>query len=89
MQHGLTKVFFENHIENAIEGLGPRFNEQLNFKLSIARIFNDIAKDKTFFKRFENIVDEWILNYGYKKNTDNIHLEEIEKQYDEFKKQNN
>lgn len=84
-QHGLTKAFFENHIENAIEGLGPRFNEKLIFKLPIARIFNDIAKDKTVFKRFENIVDEWILNYGYKKNTDNVHLQEIEKQYDELK----
>jgi hypothetical protein len=49
-QHGLTKVFFDKHIERSIIGLGPRFTEELNFKLPIAKYFNDIAKDAVFFK---------------------------------------
>lgn len=83
--YGLTKFFFKNHIENAIEGLGPRFNEELNLKLPIASLFNDLAKDKYFYNRFEKIIDEWITNYGYKKTTDNIHLDKIESKYDDLK----
>ncbi|MFV8353910.1 AVAST type 2 anti-phage system protein Avs2 [Flavobacterium sp. XS2P14] len=77
--HGLTKDFFEKHIHCSIVGLGPRFTEELNFKLPIAKYFNDIAKDAMFFKRFFKIVDDWILNHGYGKIDKNIHLEQIEK----------
>lgn len=76
--HGLTKDFFKKHIDRSIVGLGPRFTEELNLKLPIAKYFNDIAKDALFFKRFLKVVDDWILNQGYKKAHDNIHLAQIE-----------
>lgn len=76
--HGLTKDFFIKHIGRSIVGLGPRFTEELNFRLPIAKYFNDIAKDALFFKRFLKVVDDWILNQGYKKTHDNIHLVQIE-----------
>lgn len=76
--HGLTKDFFKKHIDRSIVGLGPRFTEELNLKLPIGKYFNDIAKDALFFKRFLKVVDDWILNQGYKKTHDNIHLAQIE-----------
>ena len=83
--HGLTKDFFKKHIDSSIVGLGPRFTEELNFKLPIAKCFNDIAKDNVFFKRFLKLVDDWILTNGYKKNPNNIHLNEIENENDDIK----
>lgn len=83
--HGLTKDFFKNHIERSIVGLGPRFTEDLNFKLPIAKCFNDIVKDAVFFKRFLKIVDDWILNNRYKKGNGNIHLEQIENDNEDLK----
>lgn len=83
--HGLTKDFFKNHIERSIVGLGPRFTEELNFKLPIAKYFNDIAKDAVFFKRFLKVVDDWIVNNGYKKTHANIHLEQIENENEDLK----
>lgn len=83
--YGLTPEFFNKHIQNAIKDLGPRFNEDLNFQLPIAKIFNDIAKDNLFFKRFLNIVDKWVLEKGYRKLVNNIHLDKIESNNDELK----
>ncbi|MFV8352614.1 AVAST type 2 anti-phage system protein Avs2 [Flavobacterium sp. XS2P14] len=83
--HGLTKDFFKKHIERSIVGLGPRFTEELNFKLPIAKYFNDIAKDDIFFKRFLKVVDDWILNNRYKKAHDNIHLAQIENDNEDLK----
>lgn len=77
-QHGLTKDFFDKHIEGSIVGLGPRFTEELNFKLSIAKSFNDIAKDTIFFKRFLKVADDWILRRGYSKTDKYVHLQKIE-----------
>ena len=84
-QYGITKNFFEKHINQSIVGLGPRFTEELNFKLPIARNFNDIAKDSVFFKRFLKVVDDWVLKYGYKKSNNNTHLDEIESEYENLK----
>ena len=83
--HGLTKDFFKKHIDSSIIGLGPRFTEELNFKLPIAKNFNDIAKDAVFFKRFLKIVDDSIINPGYRKVQDNIHLEQIENDNEDLK----
>nr|WP_315234107.1 AVAST type 2 anti-phage system protein Avs2 [uncultured Flavobacterium sp.] len=83
--HGLSKDFFKKHIERSIVGLGPRFTEELNFKLPIAKCFNAIAKDAVFFKRFLKVVDDWILNNGYKKVHNNIHLEQIENDNEDLK----
>lgn len=83
--YGLTPEFFNKHIQNAIKDLGPRFNENLNFQLPIAKIFNDIAKDNLFFKRFLNLVDKWILEKGYRKIANNTHLDTIESDNDQLK----
>jgi hypothetical protein len=83
--HELTKDFFKKHIDRSIVGLGPRFTEGLNFKLPIAKYFNDIAKDAVFFKRFLKVADDWILNNGYKKTHANIHLEQIENDNEDLK----
>ncbi|WP_281631560.1 AVAST type 2 anti-phage system protein Avs2 [Flavobacterium luteolum] len=85
--HGLTKDFFKKHIERSIDGLGPRFTEELNFKLPIAKFFNDIAKDTVFFRRFLKTVDDWVLNNGYKKSSYGDHLKEIEIENDHIKSQ--
>lgn len=84
--YGLTPEFFNNHIQNAIKDLGPRFDKDLNFHLPIAKIFNDIAKDSLFFKRFLNIVDKWVIEKGYRKIANNILLDKIESDYDELKR---
>lgn len=83
--HGLTKDFFKKHLDRSIVGLGPRFTEELNFKLPIAKNFNNIAKDAVFFKRFLKVVDDWIVNNGYKKIHANIHLEQIENDNEDLK----
>ena len=56
-----TEIFKSQQSQNAIKDLGPRFDKDLNFHLPIAKIFNDIAKDSLFFKRFLNIVDKWVI----------------------------
>ncbi|MFC0781259.1 hypothetical protein, partial [Flavobacterium sp. HJSW_4] len=78
---GLTPDFFSQQVQTAIQNLGARFNKDLNFKLPIAKIFNDIAKDDLFFNRFLNVVDKWILEDGYRKIDDNMHLNQIETNY--------
>ena len=83
--YGLTPDFFNKHIQSSIKDLGPRFNEDLNFQLPIAKIFNDIARDNLFFKRFLNIVDKWVLEKGYRKLINNIHLDKIESDQNELK----
>jgi len=61
-EHGLTPDFFTKQINTAIQNLGPRFNETLNFRLPIAYRFNDIAKDMTFRRRLEGVFDKWLVN---------------------------
>lgn len=64
-EYGLTTTFFKQQIETAIKNLGPRFNEDLNFRLPIARLFNDLAKDNVFKNRFLKAFDNWILARSY------------------------
>lgn len=83
---GLTKDFFKKHIDKSIVALGPRFNEELNFKLPIARPFNDIARDTHFFNRLIKTIDSWIINDGYRKLNNNLHLDAIEDEYNCIRK---
>ena len=62
---GLTDTFFKTQVENAIKNLGPRFNEKLNFRLPIARMFNDLAKDSIFKTRLLRVFDNWLLARTY------------------------
>lgn len=54
--------FFKNNIADAKVSLGARFREEINFKLPIAKLFNDIAKDNIFHARFLKILDDWLLD---------------------------
>lgn len=83
--YGLNPVFFVKHIENSIVELGPRFNEKLNFQLPIAKLFNDIAKDNLFWHRFLNLIDSWVLERNYGAQKSNIHLCEIENDFEKSK----
>lgn len=58
--HGMTHGFFERTTGLAIKDLGPRFSEQLNFQLPIARQFNDLAKDAFFRLKITQAVDVYL-----------------------------
>lgn len=84
-KYGLTNEFFKKHIANSVKGLGPRFNEELNFQLPIAKIFNDLAKDTLFRKRLYKLFDNWILERGYGSLFENPHIDELENEFREIK----
>lgn len=77
-QHGFTQAFFNEHIKAAIKDLGPRFNAELNFKLPVAKLFNDLAKDEQFKKRLLEGFHKWLIKNqkrrGFSKRT---HLNEV------------
>ncbi len=75
---GMTPVFFKSKVEQAIENLGPRFNELLNFKLPIGLKFDDIAKNRNFKARIYTIFDQWLTEKSYRRLSNNSHLEESE-----------
>lgn len=58
---GINFEFFIKNVNEARVALGPRFREELNFKLPIASLFNDIVKDNIFYKRFLSRIDKWVL----------------------------
>jgi len=77
-QNGLNPDYFKQHIAKSIKNLGPRFSEELNLKLPISRLFNDIAKDEYFRTRFTKAFDKWLTQNNYKRNQENNHLKDIE-----------
>ncbi|MEF3077846.1 AVAST type 2 anti-phage system protein Avs2 [Winogradskyella poriferorum] len=64
-KNNLTKGFFESQVNKAVINLGPRFSKQLNFKLPIAKLFNDLAFDNDFKFRFQKVFDIWLLESIY------------------------
>lgn len=58
---GLTLDFFNTHIATAIANLGSRFTEELNFKLPIAFLFNEVTKDERFKHRLLSTIDNWLV----------------------------
>lgn len=78
-EHGLDRAFFERQVGTAISNLGPRFNEKLNFRLSMAWLFNDLARDGVFRRRFTHAIDRWLTDKNFNHNeSEDLHLEEIE-----------
>ncbi|MFT2010636.1 AVAST type 2 anti-phage system protein Avs2 [Pontibacter sp. 13R65] len=78
-EHGLTPEFFDNHIAAAVMNLGPRFNENLNFRLSVAKRFNDIAKDGVFKDSLIKCFDKWLVaDRPYNQSTEKDLLFDIE-----------
>ena len=84
---GLRENFFRTEVQRAVKGLGPRFTEELNLRLPIAEHFNAIAKDSNFFSKLSKITDNWILNKGYHRTTDNPYISDIENHYTQVKEQ--
>jgi hypothetical protein len=87
-EHGLIRSFFEDQVSFAVKNLGPRFNEKLNFRLPIAQLFHDLAKDNIFKQGLLNLLDHWLIarNFSYHK-TDTGLLEEIEAVYEKARKE--
>lgn len=81
-EHGMVRSFFEDQVTFAIKNLGPRFNEELNFRLPIAQLFNDLSKDGVFKRGLISILDRWLIarNFSYHK-TDSSLLQEVETAY--------
>jgi hypothetical protein len=84
--YGLTPSFFIDEVIVAVKNLGPRYNEELNFRLPISLLFNDLAKDDIFKKRLQIVFDKWLTSkergYGIK---DNEVISEIEMTFMEIK----
>lgn len=73
-EHGLTEKFFIDQVETAIINLGPRFNEELNLRMPIARLFNDLAKDNLFKHRLLKAIDKWLSAKSYNINSGNHNI---------------
>lgn len=58
--HGLTPAFSQQQVETAVQNLGPRYNEKLNFRLPVSLLFNDLAKDGIFRTRLQAAFDKWL-----------------------------
>lgn len=65
---GLTRDDFSRRISKAINDLGPRFNEKLNYRLPIVSCFEALGKENIYKKKIQRVIDHWLLNnkrYGY------------------------
>lgn len=63
--YGLTPEFFKDYAAKSIEGLGPRFDAELNFRLPIAYCFNALARDVEFKRRLLKEVDGFLAAPTY------------------------
>ncbi|WAC01679.1 ATP-binding protein [Lacinutrix neustonica] len=84
-KNNLAEIFFKNHIDKAVANLGPRFSKQLNFKLPIAKLFNDLAFDSNFKFRFQKVFDVWLLESIYSSFSDESNLKYLDDQFFDIK----
>lgn len=63
--------WFQEKLEQAILDLGKRYTPELNLELNIAKVFDGIARDEKYKKRFELVYDEFLTkvnkSFNYKK----------------------
>ncbi|AMP98695.1 hypothetical protein AY601_1783 [Pedobacter cryoconitis] len=64
-EHGLSSEYFQVHVDKAIRNLGPRFSEEMNFRLPIAMRFSDLAKDLDFRRRLSAVIDSYLTASHY------------------------
>lgn len=83
--NGLSSNFFKNHIKKSVKNLGPRFSEELNFKLPIAKVFNDLSFDNRFKSRFFKVLDKWLLENVYDEFKDESDLKHIDDEFFDLK----
>ena len=84
-EFGLTQSFFDVHVCKAIENLGPRFSEDLNFRLPIATRFSDLAKDLDFRLRFSALIDSYLTTTHYHSGENEL-FKAVEQEYLEIDK---
>lgn len=78
--NGLDPEFFTSQIEKEIKNLGPRFNKRLNFRLPIAKVFDNLSHNDIFYCKLIKTIDNWLTERSYRKIKDNESLFEIEKE---------
>ena len=83
--NGLNAHFFKNHIIKSVKNLGPRFSEELNFKLPIAKVFNDLSFDNSFKSRFYKVLDKWLLENIYDEFASESDLKYIDDEFFDLK----
>lgn len=81
---GLTQEYFEKHLSKGIQNLGPRFNEGLNFKMSISNLFEDITRGRIFQRRFYNVIDSFLMQRSDGGRKDDIILGHVARQHGEL-----
>jgi hypothetical protein len=84
-KNSLSPDFFKSQTEKEIINLGPRFNEELNFELPIAQLFDAISHNKVFYQKFITIIDRWLTERSYREQKDNKYLSELEKELEALK----
>ena len=83
--NGLDQEFFINQVEKEVKNLGPRFNENLNFELPIAKIFNSVAKKSKYYQSIITKTDKWLTEKRYRKLKDNALISEIETELEKLR----
>lgn len=84
--NGLSAIFFKNHIKKSVKNLGPRFDEKLNFRLPIAKVFNDLSFDNRFKSRFFKVLDKWLLENIYNEFREDNDLKYIDDKFFDLKR---
>lgn len=85
-ENGLTKEFFQSHVEKSIHSLGGRFNQKLNFRLPIAQKFNALSYNTLFKNKFIKAWDEWLTERPRSYNLEGNIIKEIKEQFNSLKK---
>ena len=57
-QEEFSNQWFKGQINKSITDLGTRYTPELNFELEIAKVFDGIARDNNFEKRFAQVYDD-------------------------------
>ncbi|TWP28893.1 hypothetical protein ETU08_08635 [Apibacter muscae] len=79
-ENGLTRDFFQTHIEKSVSNLGGRFNQKLNFRLPIGQVFNALSYNNLFKSLFLKIWDDWLTARYQSYNLEGDALKDIKEQ---------
>lgn len=79
-ENGLTRDFFQTHIEKSVSNLGGRFNQKLNFRLPIGQVFNALSYNNIFKSRFQKTWDDWLTARYQSSNLEGDVVKDIKEQ---------
>lgn len=83
--NNLNHSFFKNNVEKAIHNLGQRYSKELNLKLPISKLFNDLVRDKDFKHRFLKAIDNWIDENRHSDPQEESKLYDVDIEQNKFK----